>query len=218
LINIFKRLAIGSLGCLTERKMMELANSNKLAKTISVLTNPALLVSVTLVVFTYRYTNGPHQFWLASVIGVSLLLLPGMIYSAMIWFKEGRVDLDLTNRQERIVPLMLSCLGAIIGAYLIQTQLHSLKFVELAFVLVTLLLALTVITTVWKISLHAASLAALVSILIIYRGELFAFGYLLLIPIAWAKLTLRQHTTSQLIVGTLLGAALTFVAVWFFSR
>jgi len=193
-------------------------NRNRLAESVSFFTNPALLVTATLVTVMYYYTDTAAKFWRGSLIGVALLVLPGLIYSASIWMKEGYVDLDLSNRQERIVPLMLSSLGALIGAYLIQTNLHNQKFVEMAFILVTLLIALTVITTVWKISLHTAALSALVSLLVIFRGEAFAVGYLLLIPIAWARLTLNQHTRWQLVGGAALGLALTFLAAWFFHR
>lgn len=194
------------------------ANRFRVAKIVSLLTNPALLVSATVVTVVKYYADSPEEFWRGSLVGIVLLVLPGLLYSIAIWRQEGYIDFDLSERRDRIVPLMLSSLGAIVGAYLVQTNLSNQVFAQLSFILVAMLVALTVVTSVWKISLHVASGAALVSLLVIFRGESFLAGYFLLPPIIWARLTLQQHTPSQLICGGALGTTLTFVAAWFFRR
>ena len=88
----------------------------------------------------------------------------------------------------------------------------------MSYILVTMLAALTVITTVWKISLHAATIAGLSSLLVVYQGKWFVLGYLFLLPVVWSRLTLKQHSPNQLIAGTILGAGLTLVVAWFFSQ
>ena len=99
-----------------------------------------------------------------------------------------------------------------------QTNLENRTFTEMSYILATLLVALTVVTTVWKIRLHAATIAGLTTLLAIYRGEWFALGYLVLLPVAWSRLKLKQHTPNQLIGGALLGAAMTSLSAWFFGR
>src|SRR6185369_4135715 len=110
-----------------------------------------------------------------------LLVVPGLIYTTYVWRKEGAVDLDLTDRHDRIVPLMLSSLGAVVGSFLVQTQLNNPTFTELSYILMIVLVALTIVTTVWKISLHAATTSALASLLVLYRGEWFLLSYLVLV-------------------------------------
>lgn len=192
--------------------------NQKLAKTISLLTNPALVVSVSVVTIVSRYADSSEKFWQGSLIGIGLLVVPGIIYSVYIWRKEGAVDLDLTERHDRIVPLMLSTLGAVIGSFIVQSKLDNTTFTEMSYILVTMLAALTVVTTVWKISLHAATIAGLSSLLVVYQGSWFVLGYLVLIPVIWSRLELKQHSPKQLIGGTILGAGLTLVAAWFFSH
>lgn len=190
----------------------------QLAKSISLVTNPALVVSASVITVVYHYADSLEKFWQGSVGGIGLLVVPGILYSTYIWHKEGAVDLDLTDRRDRILPLLLSSLGAVIGSFIIQSHLHNRTFTEIGYILATLLVALTIVTTVWKISLHAATLAGITSLLTIYRGEWFALGYLILLPVAWSRLTLKQHTSNQLIGGAMFGATLTFAAAWFFSR
>jgi membrane-associated phospholipid phosphatase len=190
----------------------------KLAKLVSFVTNPALVVTVSILTVVRYYTDSVEKFWQGSLIGIGLLVVPGFLYSLYVWRQEGAVDLDLTDRHDRILPLLLSSLGAVIGSSIVASSLQNQTFTEMSYILATLLIALTVVTTVWKISLHAATIAGLTSLLTIYRGEWFALGYLVLLPVAWSRLTLKQHTLNQIIGGAILGATLTFTAAWFFSR
>jgi len=190
--------------------------SNKVAVFISFFTNPALVVSATVIVTIKAFADSSDEFWRGSLIGVGLLIVPAALYSVYLWRKEGYVDIDISDRKDRIVPLMLTSLGAIIGAYLVQTKLNNQTFAEMSFILVTLLMTLTLVTIIWKISLHAATLSALTSLLVLYRGNEYAAAYLLLPLIFWSRLTLGQHTKSQLIVGTVVGAGLTFATAWLF--
>ncbi len=192
--------------------------ARRLAKFISLVTNPALVVSVSVIVVVSYYTNTIEKFWQGSAIGIGLLVGPGVIYSLYLWRKEGTVDFDISDRHDRILPLLLASLGAVIGSNIIQSSLHSRTFTEISYILATLLVSLTIVTTVWKISLHTATLAGLTSMLAIYRGEWFGLGYLVLLPVAWSRLKLKQHTPNQLIGGILFGAGLTFAAAWYFSR
>ena len=192
--------------------------SQKLAKIVSLLTNPALVVSICVVTIVGRYADSMEKFWQGSLIGIGLLVVPGIIYSIYVWRKEGAVDLDLTERHDRIVPLMLSTLGAVIGSFIVQSKLQNATFTEMSYILVTMLAALTVITTVLKISLHAATIAGLSSLLVVYQGNWFLLSYLILLPVVWSRLTLKQHSPNQLIAGTIFGAGLTLAAAWFFSQ
>ena len=190
----------------------------KLARFISLVTNPALVVSASVIVVVSRYADSAEKFWVGCGIGIGLLVVPGILYSIYIWRKDGAVDLDLTERSDRIVPLMLSTLGAVIGSFIVQSRLQNPTFTEMSFILVTMLAALTVVTTVWKISLHAATIAGLTSLLVVYQGSWLGLGYLALLPVIWSRTLLKQHSPNQLIAGTLLGSGLTFIAAWFFSR
>lgn len=68
------------------------------------------------------------------------------------------------------------------------------------------LVSVTLVTLVWKVSIHVAVVAGSFVTLVI----LFGWTLLILLPIvvltAWSRVTLRDHTASQVIAGTLLGA------------
>lgn len=184
----------------------------RLAEVISFITNPVILLVTATGFVIYRYADNLTEFmqWLVAAIG--LLVVPGMLYSIVIWAKERKLDLDISDRQDRIVPLMLSTLGALVGGYLVSARLENTNLLFMSNVLVAYLICLTIITLIWKISLHAATMTAMVTILVLFSGSIFLWFYLFLIPIIWARLVLKQHTPAQLGAGIALGVSVTLVA------
>lgn len=191
-------------------------NNRLLAEVISFITNPATVVIVSLAILTSYYASSTDQFWRWFGVGSFLLLGPSLVFAVYTWKKEGQIDIDMTNREDRIVPLMLSCLGALFGSYLVQTRLVSPDLLLIGYVLVAMLALLTIVTFVWKISLHTATLTAAISLLVIFRGADFAWLYLLIFPVAWSRIILKQHTKLQLMVGSIVGAGITFAAALLF--
>lgn len=188
------------------------------AEAVSFITNPALVIVAALGLIVFHYDNSSQQFWHRWLIASFLLTGPGLIFSAFVWAKEGKVDIDITNREDRLIPLLLSTLGAVIGSFLVFSHVKNSDMLLLSYILVAMLLSLTLITAVWKISLHAATITALATLLVLLGGPKFFVLYLLVIPVAWARLTLKQHTWPQLIGGTLMGVGVTAAAILIFGR
>jgi membrane-associated phospholipid phosphatase len=65
---------------------------------------------------------------------------------------------------------------------------------------------LAAITTVWKISIHCAVASGSVTILALLFGAWLAPAYLLVALTGWSRIVLKDHTTAQVIMGSLLGA------------
>lgn len=191
--------------------------SNALAEWISTLTNPALVFVVSLGFITYRYADTTEQFITWTVIGALLLVLgPGAAYVLATWRREERVDFDITSREDRVVPLMLASLGALVGSYLISSRLENENLLLVSNILVAMLVSLTIITFQWKISLHCATFAALTTLLLIFGTPYFALLYGVLLAIGWARLYLKHHTLAQAIGGSLIGAGVTSAIVLLF--
>jgi membrane-associated phospholipid phosphatase len=185
-----------------------------LAETISSITNPVLLVIVGLIFITNRYAPTSQDALNWGLLGSSLIVGPGLLYSIFTWYRERKVDIDITKRQDRVVPLLLASLGALIGGFLLEGHVQNRTLILLSQILVALLVSLTIITIVWKISLHVATFTAIATLIVIFRGWEFSLLYIFLLPVAWSRLYLKQHTPNQLIAGLLIGASLTFALAW----
>lgn len=186
------------------------------AELVSFVTHPAIIMFVAIGIISFHYAGDTDRFWKWWTIGSFLLLGPGFLLSAYTWMRAKDIDIDITNRQDRLIPLLLATMGAVVGSFLISSRLNNNNMLLLSYVLAAMLIALTLITSVWKISLHAATLTALVTLLVYLNGPQFAWFYLLIIPIAWARTVLRQHTKAQLLGGVLVGLFVTIGATLVF--
>ncbi|HSX42314.1 MAG TPA: hypothetical protein VLE93_03105 [Candidatus Saccharimonadales bacterium] len=201
----------------TEASRPTVARYHLIAEIVSFVAHPVLILVAAVGVISWRYAGGDFdRFWRWWGLGSFLLLGPGFLYSAYTWAREKAIDVDLSRRQDRLIPLLLSTLGAVIVSFLISSRLDNHNLLVFSYVVAGMLTALTLITSVWKISLHAATLSALVTLLIVLDGSLFAVLYLTLIPVAWSRRVLKEHTRAQLIGGVLVGAAVTAAAMLVF--
>ena len=64
---------------------------------------------------------------------------------------------------------------------------------------------LAAITTVWKVSIHCAVASGSVTILALLFGPWLVPAYLLVALTCWSRAALKDHTTAQVIAGSLLG-------------
>ena len=65
---------------------------------------------------------------------------------------------------------------------------------------------LAAITTVWKISIHCAVASGSVTILALLFGPWLLPAYLLVALTGWSRVALKDHSTAQVVAGSLLGA------------
>lgn len=182
-----------------------------LAIWISAISNPVLVVALSLVYLTNRFATDLDDVVKYSATGLSLIIVgPALVYILLRWRHEQKIDVDVTNRADRPLPLLVASMGALLGGSLISSRFDIPGLLFISQTLVMMLLVLTVVTTVWKISIHASTLSALITLLVVLRGPELAVLYLLLAPVAWARVLLRKHSISQIIGGILLGVVVTY--------
>ena len=188
-----------------------------LAELISTVTNPAIVFILSLAFITNRFASTAQEFLSWTAIGAILLVIgPGLVYAIFTWRKDQHIDLDITEREDRVIPLMLASLGALFGGYLISTRLENDNLFLMSNILVAMLVALTVLTFQWKVSLHTATFSALVTLLLIFITPYFALLYLGLFAISCARLYLKKHTMAQVVGGSLVGVAITMAIALIF--
>jgi membrane-associated phospholipid phosphatase len=182
-----------------------------LAIWVSAISNPVLVVALSLVYLTNRFATDLGDVVKYSATGLSLIVIgPALVYILIRWRHDRKIDVDVTNRSDRPLPLLVASIGALLGGTLISSRFDIPSLLFISQTLVMMLLVLTVVTTVWKISIHTSTLSALITLLVVLRGPELAVLYVLLIPVAWARVLLRKHSIAQIIGGSLLGIVVTY--------
>lgn len=115
----------------------------------------------------------------------------------------------LREQRPRILAVAIASIGFLLFLLLVLDAPGEL--IRLVTAGVIGLVSVTLVTLVWKISIHVAVVAGSVVTLIV----LFGWPLLILAPIvpltAWSRVTLRDHTPRQVTTGALLGATIAII-------
>ena len=178
--------------------------SKVIAKIISTVLNPLVILSVLPFLLLYRSSSNFQMsiFWET----ISLIFLG--IFSA---FVLGGVylgyfsDLDISNRKQRISLLSFALLlSAVYIGFLYFFNAPKILFV-VTFGLMLGLWAAEIINKKFKLSIHVAAITGFASFFQ-YIG-----AYLLVPLVAWARIKTRNHSLYQTIAGAVFSLLLTLV-------
>jgi membrane-associated phospholipid phosphatase len=182
----------------------------RFARVITEVSGPAILVVVGLVVVAAR--NAGHSAG-AAWGGVAILLcaVVPMVYVAR-GVRAGKwSDHHVSRREQRAVPLLVAAVSITAAAVLLvvvhaPSELISLVLAQLAGLLIVL-----VVTTFWKVSVHAATAGGLLGVLTVLYGSWALLGAALVLLIGWSRTVLDAHSWPQVIVGAAIGFAVSVV-------
>ncbi len=152
----------------------------------------------------------PSRVWQAllwALIYVLLVCVMPVMFIAMR-VRQGKItDIHMPLRHERFAPFMATLAGAVITSillYLMQAT-RSMQLLSLATILQVALMS--VITLYWQISVHMIGISGAVVLVGLWFGVLYgALLSPLIAIVAMARLVLKRHTLTQVLVGALVGS------------
>ncbi|MCQ4043231.1 hypothetical protein ACFOSC_20275 [Streptantibioticus rubrisoli] len=138
-----------------------------------------------------------------------------------LWIKFGQRkgywgDRHARRRQDRLILIPGVVVSVVLGIALMALLGAPREMLALVAAMLTTLLAILAITTVWKISVHTAVSAGSVIMLALAYGPWLLALFALVPVIGWSRVALRDHTLAQVTAGTALGATVAGVVfgVW----
>lgn len=191
--------------------------SDWLAFMISALFSPYVTALVFIVLVSYYYAQNLGQFlpWMATFLLFSVII-PGFY---VLWLLERRKihDIHISNINDRKIPFLLAGLSSIVGAILLFILGAAKQVSVIGVVYATNVIAVALLTQVWKVSIHTALFSAVATIAVILFGSHLWWLYLILIPLAWARIHRHRHTIWQAVAGSLIAFVLTTAVFWVFG-
>jgi membrane-associated phospholipid phosphatase len=129
--------------------------------------------------------------------------------------KENRIyhihlDYDISNRKYRIKPFVAGIISYGMGTIILFLLNAPILIKGLMFCYFVNALIMAFITLFWKISIHTAGIVGPLTVLIYKLGWVYLLLYLIVIPVAVARIKLKKHTILQVTVG----AILMFLTTW----
>lgn len=195
-------------------------NKLKIAKTISTITNPPIVcIPLFLIIcLVLSFENGLFNFNKFIVLELISLVFASILPMAIIvyWAKKLNTDGDISNRQDRFVPLVVGIISYFLG-FIVSLVLGVDNF------LTALLLCYSIntgvvllITFKWKISIHTTGLSGPVGALILLLGPIGAVFGIIYPMLIWSRVILNKHTLAQAITGGVQGFFLTIFEMYLF--
>lgn len=184
--------------------------TKKIATAISVVCQP-VFVPIPVILLINTLIDDIGKYLLVSFLNILFLtLIPTFIvYYFALRSDKGNTDGDIPNREERYVPMILGTASYVLGivtSYLLDAPLVN-KVMMITYAVVTAVLLL--ITTRWKISIHAVGIMGPSMILAYTFWPWGMLYFLLLIPVVWSRYVLKKHTPAQLAAGAVSGVIIT---------
>lgn len=194
----------------TTRELTAHSTKQRVARLISTVFHPLVQVFVVLPLIGGQF--GSRGLALGVLAATFIAGIPG----AVLWWyvRRGRLsDMDVSDRAQRPLVLGLSLASLVVGVALLLV-LHAPRTLLTVIAGMAAGVAVSaVVSRVWKASIHAAVTAGSIVIL----GGLVSPAFFALTPAAvavdWARVAKGDHSTPQVLVGTVVGAAIAAVTV-----
>lgn len=180
--------------------MFILVDMKKLAMVISRVLDPIIVLpAILLLAVGDAFVNGERILYLVMLLAIDVVL-PGLVLAYFI--QKGRVlsGWDVTKRAERVPLFMFVVVAHLVGVMLTWFLGRvTLALFLLSFWFLTLVYA--AVTLVWKISVHAGVMSAMVTFLVLTHSRWWAAAYALVLLVIWARVFGKYHRLSQALVG-----------------
>lgn len=189
-------------------------DKKKLATFISAAMNAPFIAILTFVPLILSQGHDSQML----LIGVTTLfgaILP--LSSTYYLVRKGIIpDIYASDRASRTEPFLWAMASYLLGvtallyfkAPFVVTALMACYFVNA----ITMLL----ITMSWKISIHAVGVTGPITALVFQLGANMIPFFLLMLPVAWARIELKAHNVKQVIAGAVLSTILTWFQMVFY--
>ncbi|WNM39716.1 phosphatase PAP2 family protein [Micromonospora halotolerans] len=190
------------------RATREWTVSGRLARLITEVFAPGVLVTALPLVAAARVSHSPQQFllWAGTALLFCAVIPVGVIVHGV---RRGRLtDRHVGDRTQRARPLLTGLASVALGMALLAALRAPAELFAVIVVIFVVGVACTLVNRWWKLSIHAAVAAATTTVLVLLLGPALHAGWVLVAAVGWSRVELRDHTWPQVVAGAVTGAPL----------
>ena len=184
-------------------------NKRTLASGVSALLNAPLVTLVTFIGLLI-YLKPYNMMTLIVVTALFGCILPLLMVYGLLKLNIIK-DFYAFEKDTRIIPFLWTTILYLAGAVLLIILEAPLVVTALMACYFVNGLVLMLITFKWKISIHASGLTGPVTAIVYFLGSTMLPLFLVVIPIAWARLELKAHTIMQITAGAIITTIITWI-------
>ncbi len=183
-----------------------------LAQFVSAIVHPVAFPLLTLAAITYTQTGSARTAAILCLVALALTTAP---IAALVGYQVARgrwTDLDVSVRQQRytLYPIGIVFELLLVGALFLMRAPHGAIVAGIA--MTTANIVDGVINFADKISVHTTAAATCAALLWLFVPGWGAPAALAAALVGWSRVELGRHTTGQVMLGWLVGAASALLA------
>ncbi len=186
-----------------------MVKKEKFAVWVSRVLNPVFVLGVVIVLVSLEASGAGT--WIVLCVLIALFFTVFAPWGVVLYMRRrGEISaLFIPERRDRLRPLFFFTVSSWMGVGILYL-LHSPPALYALMVCVAVQGTMALLITMqWKISLHAMGLWASCAIVFALYGSWWAVVPAVLV--SWARLVLQAHSVSQILVGSIVGAGVTFL-------
>lgn len=190
------------------RATRERTVNGRLARLITEVLAPGVLVTALPLVAAARVSRSPQQFllWGGTALLFCAVIPLGVIVHGV---RRGRLtDRHVGDRTQRARPLLTGLASVAVGMALLAALGAPAELFAVIVVIFVVGAVCTLVNHWWKLSIHAAVAAATTAVLVLLFGPALHAGWLFVAAVGWSRVVLRDHTWPQVVAGAVAGAPL----------
>lgn len=179
----------------------------RIARAVTELLAPAVLVSVLLVLLAVHGAPGVGRGLLLGVVAALFESVLPFLYILRGVRRGDLTDRHVGDHRQRRGPLLVG-LASVTAGFVVLLALDAQRELLAAVVAGGIgLVVAAVVNHWWKMSIHTAVAAGALVILVLVYGWPLAVTAPLVAAVGWSRVALKDHTVAQIVVGALVGAA-----------
>ncbi|MFG3708221.1 phosphatase PAP2 family protein [Micromonospora sp. NPDC047670] len=182
------------------------------ARLVTEVLAPSVLVTVMPLVVAARATGslgGVLRWGGAALFFCAVVPVGVVVYGVR---RGWLTDRHIGDHTQRLRPLALGLASVAVGVALLAALDAPRPLVALMAATLVNGAAATAVNHWWKLSVHAATAAGSVTVLVLVFGPALHALWPLVAAVAWSRVRLRDHTVAQVLAGAAVGAPLTAAA------
>jgi membrane-associated phospholipid phosphatase len=182
-----------------------------LGRLISQVFHPILINILTFVVVGYYGLANPAAGLAWSGLCVLVAVLPPTLFYIVRRRQGAYGDEDVSIRQQRNELYLVGFVWTLIATVILAAVGLPRPYMALMIMVLALGLIGGVINLFWKISVHAASIAALATVALLYSRNLGIALWVCALAVGWARVRTGNHTPLQVLAGFLCAATVVLI-------
>lgn len=176
----------------------------RVALGISVFFSPFIVPIVTVFFIVNEHANTFQEVFLwVAVISTFVTVLPMLAILLLLRFSKVS-NFHLHEKEERLLPLCITCISMVLGTILLYKLGASKKVVWVCLAFIVNSIVFSLITPFWKISFHTSVTTGCIIVLVLLIDVKLLWLFLVIPPITWARVYRKRHTFLQTVAGVVL--------------